>query len=197
MIVTCTNCKANLPVPDVVFKHSIPKITCPQCKMSFKPVIAGEKKTIKTVVVNKAKFLPVAWLIVHDEQAPVQTFEIMPGKYIVGRKSDSRPCDIMIDTKDMTMSRNHFTIEAIEKDGFLSCWLSDKNSSNHTFINSTSLKDAKAELKNTDEFFLGDGDLIQAGQTKIVFKRKSGDTVNAKAATQVIIKSEYAKTVLL
>lgn len=197
MIVSCKNCKAKLPVPDVVFKHSIPKITCPQCKISFKPELAKEKEKQKTELIGKSKYLPIAWLIVHDEKAVVQTFEIKSGKYTVGRKSDSRPCDIMIETGDMTMSRNHFTIEAVEKDGFLTCWLSDKNSSNNTYINSNSIKDKKTELKNAEEFFLGDGDVIQAGQTKIVFKRKSDNVTNSTAATQIITKMSYAKTVLI
>lgn len=188
MIVACKNCKAKLPVPDVVFKHSIPKITCPKCKISFKPELEKGKETKKTELVGKSKYLPIAWLIVHDEQAAVQTFEIKSGKYTVGRKSNSRPCDIMIETGDMTMSRNHFTIEAVEKDGFLTCWLSDQNSSNNTYINSNFLKDKKTELKNADEYFLGDGDVIQAGQTKIVFKRKSNDVMTKNIATEIVIK---------
>lgn len=196
MILKCPQCNALLPVPDASFKVSMPKITCPQCKESFMPVIKNEQDLEeKTKVIPKPQIGPTAWLIVHDEQAPLQTFEIVTGSYVIGRKSNSKPCDIMVETKDMTMSRNHFIIEAIIGKGFSSYKLSDCQSTNHTFVNTLAIQDVLAVGK--ENYSLKDGDVIQAGQTKVEFKIKSSIVDSVTEATRTITQKGYAKTVLL
>lgn len=194
MIIKCPQCKALLPVPDASFKFGLPKIACPQCKISFVPIV--EKSVLeKTEIITKRQIEPTAWLIVHDEKAPLQTFELVSGNYIIGRKSDSKPCDIMVETMDMTMSRNHFVVEAIINKGFSFYKLSDCESTNHTFVNSKSLQEALAI--DNEKYSLKDGDIIQAGQTKVEFKIKSAIVNSALEATKIITQKGYAKTVLL
>ncbi|MBS1757036.1 MAG: FHA domain-containing protein [Bacteroidetes bacterium] len=185
-----------LPVPDASFKVGLPKITCPKCKVSFVPVFEKVNGMLdKTVVLTKQQIEPTAWLIVHDEQAPLQTFEIIAGNYVIGRKSNSKPCDIMVETKDMTMSRNHFIIEAMTGKGFSSYKLSDCKSTNHTFVNTISMQDVLTIGK--EKYSLKDGDVIQAGQTKVEFKIKSSVVNSALEATKIIAQKGFAKTVLL
>lgn len=76
------------------------------------------------------------WLVVHDEKTFTQTFSLGLGKQVIGRKSETRPCDIMIDCNDPYMSRNHFIIDVVQKPGnIISYSLSDSGSKNRTFIN--------------------------------------------------------------
>jgi len=134
------------------------------------------------------------WLVVHDEFTAMQTFALKIGKQLIGRKSSSKPCDIMIDTKDNHMSRNHFWIE-VQKYGssaprFI---LSDNDSTNHTFINTIKLM----QLRNADAIIITDGDIIQAGVTKIVLKVKDSYTNSASKATGIVSAQKISKTMLL
>jgi pSer/pThr/pTyr-binding forkhead associated (FHA) protein len=99
----------------------------------------------------------------------------------------------MIDTKDEYMGRNHFVI-TVEQNrlGDQDYCLADNNSMNKTFINTVKLQ----ELKKGDEYLLQDGDIIQAGYTKIVFK--SNKTVKTeKEATKLVVNQPKGKTVLV
>lgn len=130
------------------------------------------------------------WLVVHDENTKQQTFSLKKGKQLIGRKSTSKPCEIMIETEDIFMSRNHFYVDVIRgKNGDFSYVLSDCNALNHTFIN---LK----KLASNDEMYLKDGDTIQAGETKIVFKSNKGAGSSAEA-TDFVGRNDYSKTVYL
>jgi hypothetical protein len=196
MIIKCPHCKVLLPVPDASFKIGLPKLTCPQCKTSFVPEIQNGKSLVgSTDVIVQKPVESIAWLIVHDEQAPVQTFDIVRGNYVIGRKSASRPCAIMVETNDMTMSRNHFIIEAMPGKEESLYKLSDFQSTNNTFVNEKSLQEAS--MKNNGKYTLRDGDIIQAGKTKIEFRIKSADIKSVLEATKIITRRGYAKTVLL
>lgn len=134
----------------------------------------------------------IGWLIVHDERTTTQTFKLKIGRNIIGRKSVSKPCDVMIDTQDKEMSRNHCIIDVIPDARGNRYLLSDMGSGNGTFIN------AKKEsmLKQGMEVLLQDGDIIQMGQTKVVIKMPLQNRNMQDAQTEVLGRG-YAPTLVL
>ena len=85
---------------------------------------------------------------------------------MIGRKS-AFPADIAIETKDEYMSRRHCVIEVTENAGRgFTFRLTDYNALNGTFINGRIQKKLQAE----DIILLNDGDTLQMGLTKIVFR---------------------------
>ena len=193
MIINCLKCSKKLPVPDASLRNGNPKVKCPYCNTVFLAKKDEDNTTLSdntekisitnSVFANKNNSNK-AWLIVHDENTNIQTFELKLGKNIVGRKSLSKPCDIMIETEDNTMSRNHFCIEIKQSEKGNSYILFDLNSTNATFINTKSL----LQLKNEDEYLLQDNDLIQAGRTKIVFKAIDNQQTKESVTTLVTAK---------
>lgn len=106
------------------------------------------------------------WLFVHDENTASQSFNLKPGRNMIGRKS-AFPTDIAIETKDEYISRRHCVIEVTENAiGGFAFRLSDYNALNGTFINGRTQKKLEAE----DIILLNDGDILQLGLTKIVFR---------------------------
>jgi len=195
MNIKCTHCAKGLFVPDSAFKFYVPNVRCPHCKQQFKPVITVVMDRQSGVDTQPVLAPPVAggakgWLVVHDEKTFTQTFSLGLGKQVIGRKSETRPCDIMIDCNDPYMSRNHFIIDVVQKPGnIISYSLSDSGSKNRTFINAR-------ELAPADVYYLQDNDTIQAGETKIVFKNNVH--INSeKEATLLVTAKEYLKTVLV
>jgi FHA domain len=197
MNIKCTSCACLLSVPDSCFKKAIPKIKCPFCNVFFKPVIkkAGlaHKDTIKPterVNIGATEKDVTGWLVVHDERTRPQTFSLTKQQQTVGRKNTTKLCDIMIETVDGYMSRNHFIIEVMTRaGGDVVYTLSDSGSMNKTFINTIALNAA-------DTYYLQDGDTIQAGTTKIVF-RTTAKVKTAEQATQVVNAGSYNKTVVI
>lgn len=93
-----------------------------------------------------------------------QTLPVMSGKQLVGRKSSSKPCDIMIDTEDKTVSRNHFFIVAKEDskgDYEFNIYIVEPK--NKTTVD-------KKQLEVNIGYSLKDGAVIKVGETVIVFK---------------------------
>lgn len=135
----------------------------------------------------------VGWLVVHDENTAAQTLTLKEGRNVVGRKSPDKPCEVMIDTTDVHMSRNHSIIEVIRRaDGHYQYLISDCGSTNGTFINASE----RHKLSSQDRVFIKDGDTIQLGRTKVVLKTQQ--TVNSPdQAQQVVAKKDYLKTVVL
>lgn len=120
----------------------------------------------------------VGWLVVHDENTRPQTYLLKYGKNIVGRKSDAKPCDVMIESEDGYMSRNHCVVEVQRnRAGVYEYVLSEVGSTNGTFINA----DAEKRMKPGDEIYLADGDTVQIGRTKVVLKtlRTAKDAADA------------------
>jgi len=193
MIVKCEHCNAKLKVADSAFEKGIPEVLCPICKKKFKPQginLDSNKEENKPTDSGNQKTSDAGWLVVHDENTPQQTFTLKEGEQIVGRKSVSRPCEIMIETNDDIMSRNHFVVTVKKKSsGEFEYSLKDYASRNYTFLN-------EVRLKQGDEYILQDGVTIQAGRTKIVFK--SNKTVKTdKEATRLVRSQPKGKTVLV
>lgn len=112
---------------------------------------------------------------------------------MVGRLSESKPCDVMIDTEDLRMSRNHSIVEvAIKPNGQYEYLIYDCGSTNGTYING----DTNKKLTEYDLLYLRDGDTIQMGRTKMVLKTQKV-VPNAAQAAQVVGKQGFNKTVIV
>lgn len=125
------------------------------------------------------------WIMVHDEHTTKQSFDLRLGLNTIGRKG-SKPADILIDTTDAYMSRNHCSITVVlRQDATLSYILQDIGSTNKTYLN-------EAKLQTGDMLYLQDGDTVQIGRTKVIIK-----TVTRTAtAENVVGKQSFGKTVI-
>lgn len=143
----------------------------------------------------------LGWLVVHDENADQQTHPLRIGKQVIGRKSVSRPCDIMIETDDPYMGRNHCILEVKpSRTGSYEFFLSDvkmtngmpeQMSTNGTFVNAQ-----PAPLRPKDMVYLKDGDTIQMGKTKVVIKTLI-TVASAQDASRIVQDMDYAPTVII
>ncbi len=139
------------------------------------------------------------WLVVHDEHAPSQTFELAQVKTLAGRADPGRPCEVMIQTSDRYMSRNHFTIEVIGRGKEHLYLLKDFGSKGGTYVETKPLGRFKKEMRRLgaeEEVYIDDGAIIQAGRTKIFFKSATA-VRSAREATVLIGQQEFTKTVIL
>lgn len=211
IIVTCPECTSRYSIPDSAVLKGVPTLTCTKCLKKFKPILdrqaeknqqnqQSQKRTKQeTDLMGEGQSKNInadqapGWLVVHDENTSRQTFSLKLGRQVIGRKDPDMQCELMIDTDDMYMSRNHFIIECrVNRAGSIECILSDYKSKNHTFINTRSLH----EVKKNDAFLLTGGDIIQAGLTKIVFK-SSLEAGSAKEAEDLVKNKPKGKTVLI
>ena len=143
----------------------------------------------------------LGWLVVHDENAVQQTHPLRIGRQVIGRKSVSRPCDIMIETDDPYMGRNHCILEVKpSRSGSYEFFISDvkmtsgapeQMSTNGTFINAH-----PTALKPKDMVYLKDGDTIQMGQTKVVIKTLIS-AATATDASRIVQDTDYMPTVII
>lgn len=196
MKVSCLNCGNVLMVPDATLRVGNPTLRCTKCKATFKAKPdTGPKKvkdkapTEEYKLKQEEKYMgeEPGWLVVHDEYTAPQSFPLKEGKQLVGRKSASKPCDVMVETKDMYMSRNHFYVEVIKnKLGAFEYILYNDAPVNPTFLRQQDVKNNK--------HYLQDGDVIQAGATKIIFKTTQKARTEKDAADQVK-KEKYPPTV--
>lgn len=190
-----------------------PKSTsrCPGCRTLFKPYELFYEANSNGVI-NVAR----GWLIVHDENAPPQTFDLLEGVNSCGRNPGDNETNhvksgniIRIITKDTKMSRVivhdlelercHFSIEVIKQGFNWSFVIKDNKSLNHTYIDTKRIDDFTREmrvLRPPEEIYLDDGAIILAGETKIHFK--VADNINSRdAVSKVIHGQEFTKTVIL
>lgn len=222
-IVRCPHpgCNLKLSVPDRYMSNPGASIKCPACKQSFRPS-ASEGTVVQSASPSAASSAPrqdatevitssspgaspqatdsaVGWLVVHSENAPQQTYELRTGMQVVGRKSQSRECEIMIETLDNCISRNHFRLTVESRGGRYSYLIEDCNSTNGTFIDTKRLKGYERELKRLapgEQVYIEDGSIIQAGKTKIVLKTY-GAATNSADATRIVSSSPINKTIIL
>ena len=210
-IVKCGNC--GYPNPVVVsnnpekITHQVPVAPVQAAVPNLAPSIPNPRPAITPNIQNippqsaPTQKNEVGWLVVHDENAPIQTYPLKIGRQVIGRQNTGAPCDIMITTHDVFMSRNHCILEVkpTRTDGF-DYLVSDRKmtngtpenmSTNGTFVNSFS----KA-LEPNDVVYLNDSDTIQLGQTKMVIKTIRTVT-NANDATRLVQDTEYMPTVII
>ncbi|MEO6282959.1 MAG: FHA domain-containing protein [Dyadobacter sp.] len=143
----------------------------------------------------------VGWLVVHDENAPLQTYPLKIGRQIIGRHNSATPCDIMIITQDVFMSRNHCILEVKPvRSGGYDYLVSDRKMSNgvpqNMSTNGTFVNAFEKGLQPNDVVYLNDSDTIQLGQTKMVIKTIR-TVANSDDATRLVKDSEYSPTVII
>jgi pSer/pThr/pTyr-binding forkhead associated (FHA) protein len=197
MKVKCGKCKAKVNLKTEEVKTMVIRFNCPVCNAINKLNLETAKSKQKEVTDEKTQINTdnsnnvAGWLVVHDENTKQQTHTLKMGKNIVGRKSESKLCEVMIDTEDKYMSRNHFAVEVSLGTKGMEYMVYDVTSTNGTFINA--VKENK--LNQKDKVLLSDGDTIQAGRTKMVLRiKKVAGT--AKIATNTVISMKHLKTII-
>lgn len=218
MTIRCPNkeCNTKMNVPDNLLHNPGTNVKCPSCKKMFKPFEVLPKVLRDEILLNKQSIeketskkqeveqndTVVGWLVVHDEQTHTQTYELKEGKQLIGRKSQSIPCEIMIETEDRYMHRNHFYITVNKFEGRYNYLIESHESSakgNGTFIDTKRLSKFQRAVKrmNLDEqIYIEDGALIQAGRTKIILKTIR-TVANKEDATRIVSQEKITKTVIL
>lgn len=200
-IIKCTNCGYPNPVMAGAQPQSPPlpaqaRVAYQAPAVEIRPPAESRKSQEKPA--NPAE---LGWLVVHDEHADQQTHPLRIGRQVIGRKSVSRPCDIMIETQDPYMGRNHCILEVKpSRSGGYEFFLSDvKNSSgvaeqmstNGTFVNAH-----PTALRPKDMVYLKDGDTIQMGKTKVVIKTLVS-AASAQDASRIVQDTDYNQTVII
>lgn len=211
-----------MSVREEIIQNPTANTKCPSCDEKFKPfeclpkqqqmvllnrkekaAVEKEEGTIineeEGTIISEAKKQPLGWLLVHDEKTHLQTYDLFEGTQLIGRKSASRPCDVMIETGDRLMSRNHFVVEVKQTTAGVVFYINDHNSLNKTYVETKALKGVVKQLrllKKGEQAYAEDGDIVQAGETKLILK--SGDVVaNKTEATKMVASQEISKTVIV
>jgi len=191
MKLRCGKCNVILQVKVETLKKENPKVKCPKCKViNNVPLnLINKDSTVK----NNDNNEEVGWIVVHDENTTEQVYPLFIGINTIGRKSVSKPCNVMIETNDKYMSRNHCCIEVIKnRRGQYDYIVFEKNATNGTFINASIDK----KLSQQDQIYLKDGNTIQMGHTKVVLKTKEM-VLTIDEAQKTVINTDYNKTIIL
>ena len=227
MAVRCPHkdCNTKMYIQENLLENPQTKIKCPSCKRIFKPfetlskmcqseILTKKERESKTLTNNEETGIygsnkssdnseVVGWLVVHDENAKSQTYDLHLGRQLVGRVSQEFPSDIMIETTDQHMHREHFYI-VIKKNGrgqysYLLETHPRSFKGNGTFIDTKRLSEFERQLKRLslgELIYMEDGALIQAGNTKMFLKTKAA-VLNKQDATRIVTQQKYTKTILL
>lgn len=140
----------------------------------------------------------IAWLLLHTEGKEPVYYELFEGDNIFGRVDEDHRVDIEI-KEDRYVSRSHALIRihkdhlhryhfVLRDDGFAR---SGRPSTNGTFINGLDTR-----LPSDSHVFLIDGDTIQVGETKLVFKDRA-ESFDIKEAATSVLGTAYTKTVVV
>ena len=210
MIIRCPNntCNTKMSLNIKVIENQKANVKCPSCKQFFKPfeILTEEQKQQIEREANRKKEEPeieekkaVGWLVVHDEKTHAQTFDLFDGVQVIGKKSAAKPCDIMIEIDDPYLSRNHFSINVKTAGSRSTFLLKDNQSANGTFVETTLIGNFEKQLRRLregEEVYIEDGAIIQAGDTKIIFK-STDSSQNKSMAQQAVQSQDIPKTVIL
>lgn len=155
--------------------------------------IAAAPPIRKKPIIQRQESDQIGWLVIHDEYTETYTFELQKGINRIGRhaSSTSKDVNISIKTKDKYMSRYHCDIEVkwLHGKGTYKYLLSDRRSSNGTFVN------AGSRLTQSEEITLRDGDTVQIGRTKLVLKLPTS-VDSSRAAENSVESTDYFKTII-
>ncbi|WP_026995021.1 FHA domain-containing protein [Flectobacillus major] len=130
-----------------------------------------------------------AWLIRHTENSTSIAFTLKQGLNTIGRATEGKKLDVSIE-HDMFVSRKHAIIEIIDNAYFLYdvSEIGEKPSKNGVFVNGN-------DKRLQGKYSLNEGDTLQFGKTKLVFKintqRTVADVVNEVSNT------DYMRTVVI
>jgi hypothetical protein len=189
---SCKNCSGAVVIAKEAYEMGV-SVVCPSCKKIQTP--SGNYSDVLPAVTMQASPKPAeapkveavrpdfGSLLFDNEKKQRLKFLLKPGVQIVGRKDTAKPCNIMVETSDTTMSRSHFTIELIpSRSGNYECHLSDNNSVNSTVVKSGTEINV---IRHGDIAILKDGDQITAGKTLLTYK-----TGTAKSQVQQPVENK-------
>ena len=198
MKIRCGKCKVVLEYDPEQLNKTKPRIKCPKCN-AINEVPVNRDVNTEVVKNNEDTIIKsynnedVGWIVVHDEKLNTKTYPLRLGVNVIGRKSISKPCDIMIETDDKYMSRNHCAIEVVKnRRGQYDYIIYEVSSTNGTFINASIDK----KLSQHDQIYLKDGNTIQMGHTKVVLKTKEV-AMTIDEAQKTVINTDYNKTIII
>lgn len=145
----------------------------------------------KPDAIDPAKKPVVAWLIVHTENKKAEMFDLYEGINYIGRKKwDDKANNILI-ADDPFVSRTHAFIKCKETDGKLQYMLHDgdgsKPSVNGVFLNGN-------DTRIQQYCLLKEGDTIQIGITKLVFKERKAHR-NISGELEEVLRTDYIRTI--
>ena len=172
--VKCPWCSATLRIRQTPGMES-KNITCPNCKQTspfikFKKVVPIEEESITCFPGNNRTNQEVnpENLIIGRLVVPLSgiSFQLQPGKNIIGRKVTSSTANIQIPTgENKRLSREHLIIEVkrMPSNGFIHYVSLYKEKVNKTYINNT-------ELLFGDILILQHGDIIKLPDIELKFE---------------------------
>jgi pSer/pThr/pTyr-binding forkhead associated (FHA) protein len=138
----------------------------------------------------------VGFIVVHDENAAIQTYPLRIGPNVIGRKSSVPTADILIETEDVMMSRRHAVVEVVrDKFGQFEYLIAEAGSRNGTFVIGAKDSMRKIKLEPEDLIYLEDGDTIQMGRTKVVLQTTKAAS-SARDAARNVQGTDYSKTII-
>ncbi len=161
------------------------------------PILGIEKMVQK--VANKQGKPAIAWLIRHTENRKPVYYEVFEGDNTLGRGDNATPIEIDI-SDDKYVSRGHAWIRASRVPGNVHIFeLRDdgaKRKDKSPSMNGTYLNASMRRIDPHITMYLQDGDTIQVGMTKLVFKVKSPAAANQQAVFSEVLQSDYTITVI-
>ncbi len=181
-VIHCPACEKPFKAPEVI----PPNMACPHCRRLY----AQAKNP-------KQEYVPPGWLVVHDEYASKQIFELKAGKNTFGRKANTSSANFQIDfgthPSDKYMSRLHCEVNVLPKEGQNGYDLLLKDlSTNGTLINARI--DQKL-FREVDEIYLKHEDVIQMGRTKLIVILGSKVT-DIQAKVRELALTNYHETII-
>lgn len=168
--VRCPHCQVGLKVDEAKIPSHITSFKCPKCRESIPLSMLpnGSKpdsEEMETIVLLPVQKKLGSLTVMADKDTPEQVLHLSEGISVIGRKSSASVANVMIETKDRSMSRTHICIEVVkdEKGGYKHL-LSDNNSKNNTLYND-------AFLEKSEVVVLKDKDVLTLGNTVLRFNK--------------------------
>jgi pSer/pThr/pTyr-binding forkhead associated (FHA) protein len=156
-----------------------------------------EVKKKENKVEDKAGKFAVAWLILHTENQEPIYFDLFEGLNVIGRGEPKRPADIEIQN-DQYVSRfhAHLKINQTAQKIFIYALYDGVAQPPKPSLNGVYVNGNKERLRMNDAHYLKDGDTLQIGLTKLVFKSREM-TGNIEEAFTQVVETEYTQTVII
>ncbi len=163
------------------------------------------QKTVTGPVIIKKNLNPekdgkiiAGWLVVHTEGRLPITYELFEGANVIGRPDGPHHVDIRVED-DEYVSRIH-SIITIRKDYLHRFYyeLTDngKLRRGHPSTNGTYINGRPERMPKNKSVHLRDGDTIQVGTTKLVFKNIDNSD-NLESAAHSVIETDFTSTVAI
>lgn len=148
--------------------------------------------------VNQPGEAVAGWLVVHTENKEPITYDLVLGDNFFGTEADGYLVEIPIKA-DKYVSRSHANIKVAKdmlKRFHYELWDDGARRPQGPSTNGTYINGHNARLGMDEVVFLVDGDTIQVGETKLVFKSIQ-EVSNEIEATKVVQEMDYTATVIL